>query len=448
MANTRLAAHLLPEELLLMIFEYYAGFDSDVFFAWTTVLFVCRFWNGVAMGSPKLWTKITSHRGLKCAEELLRRSGTLPLDIHIPLVGPDTLDTVRLLLTHAGRAKTLDLHLPYEYRDELKLSVSHIASFPRLQSLTLHATAELDDVHIDLANIFPHELPCLLELDIRADVDIHGMLHTPTLELLAIGHASSDDPSEAWCLDAPEIASALCSMPNLCELTVDNVRLYGAHTVETNAAEMPALRVLTLRGPAVDVADFCDILAVPLAASIALEVVLEDPSDANDLVFQASELFNRDGGHTRRMLRSLTVSNGRSMYDLVIEGSTTHADFLEPTEFLHEEPTDFRLSVVTSSGFNKRSANMADLAQFVDMIPLQGVHALNVIGFAAKNYLIPESFREIVDNMAAIAPNRIIHVDNFQANQAVGIHAASWPEMIPNLRKIQWSPFSRDRNMQ
>ncbi|GJE93794.1 F-box protein [Phanerochaete sordida] len=448
MGNNHLSGRILPAELLLIVFEYCAGFDSAVSLAWTRVLLVCRFWCNIGTNNSKLWTKIIPTRGIKGATELLRRSGTQPLDVHVPLVGPETLEILRLLLTQAGRVRTLSLHVPYEYHAELAHEVSLTNGFPQLKALILYATTELDDARIQLNNIFPHELPRLVDLDIRAEVDVGGMLDAPALEQLTVSHAWSDEPAEAWYLEASDFASAICRMPRLRELTVQNMRLEG--TMPTKSVAVPALRLLTLEGPAIDVANLCDMLVVPHAASIALDVVLEDEEDANHIVFQASQLFIHRDSRTKRMLRSLTVSNGASGYDFVIEGSTTYADFLEPTEALHEYPTDFSLVISATEEFHNdnEEANMEDLAQFVDLIPLEGVHALNVIGSAAKDFLIPVSFREIVDDLAGLALEGRVHVDNFQAAQAVGANAALWQEKIPSLRKIQWSPLSRDDYME
>ncbi|KZV94873.1 hypothetical protein EXIGLDRAFT_497008 [Exidia glandulosa HHB12029] len=145
--NVWTIAHF-PPELLAHIFSW-----LDIA-GRARVTEVCREWRAIALGEPSLWTQITirNDEGIRCFEDLLRRSGTLCLALDLDYRDPNAVAPIiasnisRIAsLTLRGICPTGLFHGPsatqlreFEHRNDSELiSIPRSNWAPNLQRLSL-----------------------------------------------------------------------------------------------------------------------------------------------------------------------------------------------------------------------------------------------------------------------------------------------------------------------
>ncbi|KAH8092244.1 hypothetical protein BXZ70DRAFT_465927 [Cristinia sonorae] len=130
----------LPPELLARVFlwcRYAMGVDVKSQFRWTLVRKVCRRWNEVAISSPELWSMIyvTQDLSVKTVKTCLERSRMALLDMRIFVSNPLDYNVFSLAISHAYRARMLQLEMSEETYEAV---APHFPSFaPNLQRLIL-----------------------------------------------------------------------------------------------------------------------------------------------------------------------------------------------------------------------------------------------------------------------------------------------------------------------
>ncbi|TFK65489.1 hypothetical protein BDN72DRAFT_773311, partial [Pluteus cervinus] len=85
--NTFTAVYRLPPEILTRVFSFVQRIRADFYsntptpLEWVNVTYVSQHWRNVAVGSPTLWSHISSAYPKCAAEEFLWRSKEAPLSI-------------------------------------------------------------------------------------------------------------------------------------------------------------------------------------------------------------------------------------------------------------------------------------------------------------------------------------------------------------------------------
>ncbi|KIO29605.1 hypothetical protein M407DRAFT_227395 [Tulasnella calospora MUT 4182] len=81
--------HILPHELVLLIFQLYAGMHTPVRNLVALTL-VCKLWQHIVEGTPSLWCWISGEEALPRVRKALAMAKDAPLEIHYPEEGAKT----------------------------------------------------------------------------------------------------------------------------------------------------------------------------------------------------------------------------------------------------------------------------------------------------------------------------------------------------------------------
>ncbi|KIO15839.1 hypothetical protein M407DRAFT_235390, partial [Tulasnella calospora MUT 4182] len=81
--------HLLPHELLLLIFQFYAGMHTPVRNL-VRLKLVCKLWQHIVEGTPSLWCWISAKEALPRVRKALAMAKDVPLEIRYPEKGAKT----------------------------------------------------------------------------------------------------------------------------------------------------------------------------------------------------------------------------------------------------------------------------------------------------------------------------------------------------------------------
>ena len=152
-------AFCLPPELLAAIFLEYVQSYRHVCYStevppWVAVSYVCRYWRDVALDCADLWTYLFFVSS-KWTDELLRRSKTAPLTVHIdlslfPITDLDsrlsgTIGSLDKTLENVERIQDLWIGCLPNYMDDIFHYRPVIAAVPLLRSLRLSQHFTLSD---------------------------------------------------------------------------------------------------------------------------------------------------------------------------------------------------------------------------------------------------------------------------------------------------------------
>jgi F-box-like len=204
-----------------------------------TLRLVNRTWYEITGRTPQLWTRLVLRRrshftDLKYAQLYLRKSGTLPIDIHITL--PDDVDVSEiegvsdLLRGQISRFRSFDLHV--RIRDELEEFIFFIAKdrpAPLLESLELRVQrcTPCDTVvcFVSLLDAFT-PAPHLTHIEIPGWPFLETFPQLPNITSLTIDSMSLDS------ITIHEIIVFLCSTPSLEHF------VYKGHGISDNTVRL------------------------------------------------------------------------------------------------------------------------------------------------------------------------------------------------------------------
>ncbi|KAA1475555.1 hypothetical protein DENSPDRAFT_932435 [Dentipellis sp. KUC8613] len=270
--NHLLALYKLPPELLALIFAELIALQSSTLHClrrdtispgWMAVTHVCRRWREVALQQPTLWTTISADLGQKWMEEMLARSGSLPLTVwaHIE----DDCDVFSLI---AQMSRTVHLHVALEGAVEAGSPNTLIMQpAPLLETCSISLLDEEDDEYFDPPhNLFARNAPRLRSLELEVCSVYWSSLAFASLVKLSIT-VPADNP---WSPLSPrayreELLQALSKMPKLENLALDNC-LPDSKNMEEDGPGMPhnpktvieppLLKILSLTGKPYDITAF------------------------------------------------------------------------------------------------------------------------------------------------------------------------------------------------
>ncbi|EIW79405.1 hypothetical protein CONPUDRAFT_167159 [Coniophora puteana RWD-64-598 SS2] len=137
---------VVPPEILSLVFLYYVDSASDHHIPFHTHKFwiraishICRHWREVALSSPALWTRFADYHCLPFTEEMLKRSGSSPLDVTL-MIDTDGHTATSGHALAAPRRVLEDIHRIREL--DLSISISTAkCTFERLAAPTLLLTS-------------------------------------------------------------------------------------------------------------------------------------------------------------------------------------------------------------------------------------------------------------------------------------------------------------------
>ncbi|TFK65488.1 hypothetical protein BDN72DRAFT_195999 [Pluteus cervinus] len=251
--NSFTPIHRLPPEILARIFSfvqlssalvqsiYTPYYGNGPSLEWVAVTCVSQRWRNVALGSPDLWSHISSSYPKPIVEEWLQRSKAAPLSISLherSFTSSDTQFTGASLF----RIRELELDLSADSWEALLPNLTFPA--PVLESLSISiSTTSYSHSSTNSDNIFVGMAPCLWRLDLRhCPLNIHSSL-TTNLTSLEI-----HDPPQRF--SSTDLLNTLRRLPRLTSLTLVHVLLEDAIPVSSDfdIVALSSLESLSIRG--------------------------------------------------------------------------------------------------------------------------------------------------------------------------------------------------------
>ncbi|GJE87336.1 hypothetical protein PsYK624_034190 [Phanerochaete sordida] len=270
--NTGNTAAVLPEHILVTIFQLYAAAPClpDIH-GWLAISWVCSRWRTIALLAAVLWTQIPVTE-LAVVGSYLSRSKTLPLYItgklcNVPKekVGNKiqrdqslrSITTWSSVLTHAARIEGLTIDHDFRLKQgRLCASGLRYAKFPKLRCLSIQGR-NIDELH-PVKDC--EQLPALLRgLDQMQQLEevatkciplpLVTNLFSPSLKKLDIGILAYATPAAAWTLPWDTFWSKLGQLSSLQQLslaTFPPLPASGTAHLPPTPLTLPALTKLTL----------------------------------------------------------------------------------------------------------------------------------------------------------------------------------------------------------
>ncbi|GJE93789.1 F-box protein [Phanerochaete sordida] len=456
LANFQQPIAQLPTEILLAIFEYCSYWDTDEddpsdFLVWTSVLHVCRHWYWAGVSYPMLWQIVCSDASEAYLRAILRRSQDLPVSIYI--LSNFTPRCARLLLKEAHRIRYLHVEIEFSSMSKMTDIIRHTRGIPRLEYLKLYIINDGDGVAsgVKLNELFPFSLPSLHRLDVITSCDISRILDAPNLETLSLESMFSElDGFDAAFFELVPFLSALQKMPRLSNLTLSHMRPWYGPGVDMDNIEptlLPNVYGLTLQGPAYAYTWLCEHLLVPVTASIGLELYVGADSEVDMVISSLVRLFSGNP-RTPRVLRSVVLAS--TPRGLTVEGTSSRDDLLEPTTLSSDSTRpEFWLycKPVKVRDSRERPVSLEGLSALLEALPLSDMRALNIVGYKARNNLVPRSLRGTYFDGVPTDTGRVFQhflrsdVVSDRANLTSGSEKG-WKQMFPNLQVLSWDPRS------
>ncbi|TFK63449.1 hypothetical protein BDN72DRAFT_847615 [Pluteus cervinus] len=246
--NTFTTIYRLPPEVLTRIFSFVRHFPrSDIyhgnapFSSWLAVTHVSQNWRNVGLGSPSLWSYISSAFRKQVGEECLRRSKAAPLTVDFHNVSSSDVDQV--VGPSLFRIRELTLGLSSNTWNSLSPNLSSPA--PRLEYLSISITniiAQSQSPSIP-ETLFAGTTPHLRRLELfGCSIDINSSLFT---DLTAL---ELRNPPQK--LSATDLLTVLHKLPRLTSLSLSSILHSGAAPItrDVDIATFPSLAVLSISG--------------------------------------------------------------------------------------------------------------------------------------------------------------------------------------------------------
>lgn len=170
-------ASLSPEILETIFFHlssdeaFWAPVMRDWGYKWTAALRVCRLWNDVAIGCPRLWTYVSNTFTLQSLERLLCLSKAAPLNVdiqdHSGAVAEDarSLRKVQLILAHFSRFSSMKVWCD-SLVSVLILTAINSTKAPRLIEVDFHHFIHPNSPPPKVVSIDRRQLPSLKQLSL------------------------------------------------------------------------------------------------------------------------------------------------------------------------------------------------------------------------------------------------------------------------------------------
>ncbi|KAH8092247.1 hypothetical protein BXZ70DRAFT_1010942 [Cristinia sonorae] len=249
--NAMMPVSRLPSEVLAYIFHWYIRIvtgDQPDPTRLALLREVCRSWDEVVMSSAALWSRIsvTEYSTLKATQTWLARSKEALLDIEIfsadSPTRPEDRNTVKVVMPHIRRARTLSLEMSDETYDDVADVIPSRA--PYLQTLEILAPYSYNRlVRGGLTFLACCEMPCLLHLSLK------GYHHTPVLFPPSITHLQLS-PFYTQRHELPTVIQTIATLTSLECLTLDLETTFTSspHAVQALAVScsLPRLKKIDL----------------------------------------------------------------------------------------------------------------------------------------------------------------------------------------------------------
>ncbi|TFK67127.1 hypothetical protein BDN72DRAFT_843438 [Pluteus cervinus] len=246
--NTFTPVYRLPPEILTRIFSFVRHVPKPAFYSnratpleWVDVTRVSQHWRNVAIGSPTLWSHISSTYPKRLAEEFLQRSKAAPLSIDMR--GPGSQDADQFITPSLFRIRELTLGLSSASWIGLSRNLSSPA--PLLESLSIMIT---DNVKQSTSSTisdttFAGTTPRLRFLELTGcSVDINSSIFS---DLNALDLCNPPQK-----LLVTDLLTCLRNLPRLTSLVLTEVLVTGAPLASSNldTIVLASLASLAIRG--------------------------------------------------------------------------------------------------------------------------------------------------------------------------------------------------------
>lgn len=132
----------LPDEILQQIFLVLRDSSDLDFKKWYQVTHICRYWRNVTLGSPSLWTRLTTSPPA-LIQMMLERSQKAPLQVELrSLTHKHSVTTLTTILHEIERVRILNfLMMPHDILDtvyEILADLGRDWEASSLEQLTIH----------------------------------------------------------------------------------------------------------------------------------------------------------------------------------------------------------------------------------------------------------------------------------------------------------------------
>ncbi|KAF9238630.1 hypothetical protein BU15DRAFT_75082 [Melanogaster broomeanus] len=402
--NALLPVSRLPCEILATIFLYqaYSFYQNPPYSGmwraappWANVSYVCHQWRNVALSCPFLWSFLLVSPP-RWTEELLSRSKTVPLRIHIdvPFGFQEAMIFFEKVTTDITRIQDLSLKLPPDLAQGFFSKL--LTPAPLLHTLRLRMPS-LDEDAVCPDTLFNRETPALRTLELHhCRIPWSSPIFTAlsTLKLRSIDWSSRPTMTE--------LLAMLRHMPDLAHLHLENAlrnakdALTSQHSLLSESLDLPHLSRLALVARFSAVAMFLSNVTVPLKTEIRLFCYSDVGFTASYTpLYQLLERrFNTTSG-VGTVIRTLNIKTTRCSAGFVLSTMERHCDvsfYSEDGSHLHEDwdcCIPVKLDIVTNS---------KDLEHLVGdicrIIPMAHLHTLAHLTSAYMCRLLSSSFIE------------------------------------------------------
>ena len=316
----------LPPELLAAIFlEYMQQYEGISCYLrsvppWVNVSYVCRYWHGVALNCASLWTHLFFVSS-EWVDELLKRSKTAPLIIHVdfydPKSDPGQIRPLEKALGHMERIQDLWIDCDCSKGALDTIHAGLTAAAPLLRSLHLSTHEESEYHFIIREGTLPGAGLRKLHLE-PCHVDWSSPIFNGLTEL-SLSYVMND-PTKCW----DGLLLLLSQLPLLRQLRLDNILPPANITFEdsfintqnTTNVSFCQLEKLTLTDPIPWVTALLARLEFPRSTIVQLKCNCNNPAEISQeismfLPFMASRFSSHPSlpqstPPPQSMLRSLS----------------------------------------------------------------------------------------------------------------------------------------------
>jgi len=425
----------LPPELLVAIFlEYMRQWHREhgIYLAtgipsWINVSYVCRNWRSVALSCAELWTHLFFVSS-EWMDELLRRSKTAPLTVHVHLSFTDP-EKARVALNkalgHLERIQDLLIHCSRSVATDIRAKLSASAPLLRSFHLSLSSYGYPEDQFEVSEDMFSGVMHGLRKVHLEyCQVDwgsplFNGLTH---LKLRFLRNHSE--------MDWHGLLLALCQLPNLRHLCLDralpdtdNLNIAMTNTQNTVKVTFPQLEGLALAASISGVAALLAHFEFPRTTIVRLKCIGTDTRDPSILQPFIVDRFDNhlsllpqtSALHEASFLRSLDI-----LYPVqqekewkVVCGSSNYKSFVY---FPIEQDLDSRFPLqfdfserYPSSGIDRSERCIA----FCRTLPVEHLNRITMNdGFPDRRCLWTEVFNNVpelhVIRLERSSPNQLI----------------------------------------
>ncbi|TFK63437.1 hypothetical protein BDN72DRAFT_847600 [Pluteus cervinus] len=433
--NTFTPVYRLPPEILARVFSFFQGFlnsEKDYYgkvtFKWLTVTRISQHWRNIAIGSPGLWSHISSGYPERIFNLWVQRSKAAPLFVQLSHASSQD---AHIITTSLSRIQELKLTVNSMMWNDFWSNLSSPAPLLEYLAINIVETGEPLAILSDrtFAGMTPH-LRCL-ELDSGCSLDINSSFFKDVTVF------KLHDPSQRMTIT--DLFTVIRKLPLLTSLTLDNVLQNDIAPVSNrhDVIDLPHLKYLSIIGESL-APDLCLLSHLSFSSNTTLvfgsEAMTEDPVSAlSDFLRVQKAARHPDSPPSPSISINLHWISNIVRLSITIDGAEPVVDFLQfkligPRVGPLEIPDNPTIVALFSS------LPLPSLSSFTTSCDIDvGIWA-NVLGPLPKLERISASGSQAVNMLSAITDDFKggLPTTGTQTVQPIG-----WVPIFPQLEEIE-----------